>query len=50
MPMQYLVPSLRIVVAMGMDNKAALKERLDQLVQLEEDHFVVGFHQCIEKD
>ena len=42
--MEYLVPSLRIVAAIGMDDEGALEERLTQLVQLEEDRFVAGFH------
>ena len=35
---------------MGMDDEATLKGRIDQLIQLEEDHFVAIFHQHIEKD
>ena len=50
MPMEYIVPSLCIAVAMGMDDEVALEERLGQLVQLEEDCFVIGFHQRIKKD
>ena len=45
MRMEYIVPSLCIAEAIGMDNERALKEHLDQLVQLEEDRFVAGLHQ-----
>ena len=50
MPMEYIVPSLRIAATKGMDDEGALEERLAQLVQLEEDHFIARFHQCVEKD
>ena len=49
-PMEYIVPSLCIAAAMGMDDKATLEERVVQLIQLEEDRFIAGFHQRIEKD
>ena len=48
--MEYIIPSLCIAAATGMDDEAALEERLDQLVQLEEDWFIEGFHQRVEKD
>ena len=50
MPMEYIGPSLWIVATAGMDDEAALEEHLVQLVQLEEDRFVAGFHQRVEKD
>ena len=50
MPMEYIVPSLCIAVVMGLDNEVALEERVEQLVHLEEDQFIEGLHQCIEKD
>ena len=50
MPMEYIVSSLRITAAMRMDDEAPLEEGLDQLLQLEEDFFIVGFHQRVEKD
>ena len=34
----------------GMDNAEALEEHLAQLIHLEEDRFIVGFRQHIEKD
>ena len=35
---------------MGMADAEALEERIAQLIQLEEDHFVVGFHQQVVED
>ena len=49
-PMDYIVPSLRIATKIGMDDEGELEEFLAQLVQLEEDRFITGIHQCIEKD
>jgi hypothetical protein len=43
-PMEYLVPSLRIVAFTNMDDTSLVRERLAQLVELEEDRFIVGFH------
>ena len=43
MPMEYIVPSLCIAAATGMANEVALEEREIQLIQLEEDRFIVGF-------
>jgi transposase InsO family protein len=42
-PMEYLVPSLRIVAFTDMDDTGVVHERLAQLVELEEDIFIVGF-------
>jgi hypothetical protein len=44
-PMEYLVPSLRIAASIDMDDIGVVQERLVQLVELEEDIFIVGFHQ-----
>ena len=50
MPMEYIVPSLRIAAMMGMGDEATLEERVAQLIQLEEDRFIIVFHQHVEKD
>jgi hypothetical protein len=42
-PMEYLVPSLRIAAFTYMDDIGAVKERLVQLVELEEDRFISRF-------
>ena len=36
MPMEYIIPSLRIAVVTGMADRAALEERIAQLKELEE--------------
>jgi hypothetical protein len=46
-PMEYLVPSLRIVAFTDMDDTGVVKERLAQLVKMEEDKFILGFHQQV---
>ena len=49
MPMEYIVPNLCIAAVPGMDDEAALEERVAQLIQLEEDRFIASFHQRVEK-
>jgi transposase InsO family protein len=49
-PMEYLVPSLRIVSFTNMDGTDVVQERLTQLVELEEDRFIAGFHQQVQKE
>ena len=48
--LSFSTSGLRIAVATGMDEEATLEECVAQLIQLEEDRFTVGFHQCVEKD
>jgi hypothetical protein len=43
-PMEYLVPSLRIAAFIDMDDTGVVQERLAQMVEMEEDRFIVGFH------
>ena len=50
MPMEYIVPSLKIATLTDMADEETLNERLLNLVELEEDWFVVGFHQQVQKD
>ena len=45
MPIEYIVPSLCIVVLIGMMDHGALEERLAQLEELEEERSLAGFHQ-----
>lgn len=49
MPMEYIVPSLRIVAITCMSDREPLEERLVQLEELEEERFLVGFHQQAQK-
>ena len=48
--MEYLIPSLRIATFTEMDDTDTMKNRLAQLVELEENKFVVGFHQQVHKE
>ena len=48
-PMEYIVPRLRIVLITEMTNFIDVEEILSQLLQLEEECFVAGFHQSVEK-
>jgi hypothetical protein len=49
-PMEYLVASLRISGFTYMDDTSAVRERISQLVELEEDIFIAGFHQQVSKE
>ena len=48
MPMEYIMPSQRRAVLTSMMDCGALKERLAQLDELEEERFLVGFHQQVQ--
>ena len=43
MPMEYIVPSLRISAFTEMDDPNIMTERLRKILELEEDRFIVGF-------
>ena len=49
MPMEYILPSLRVAQITGMTDIATVEERLAQLLTLEEDRFIAGFHQTVQK-
>lgn len=49
MPMEYIIPTLRIGALIGMTDCDALEERLTQLEELEEEQFLAGFHQQVQK-
>jgi len=49
MSMEYIVPSLCITTFIGMMHRGALEERLVQLTKLEEDRFLAGLHQQVQK-
>ena len=49
-PMEYILPSLKIAVLTDMANEETMSGRLLNLVGLQEDRFVVGFHQQVQKD
>jgi len=45
MPMECIVPNLRIATLIEMADRVTLEERLAQIMELGEDCFLVGFHQ-----
>ena len=49
MLMEYIVSYLYIAALTGMTDHDALEERLAQLEELEEEWFLVGFHQQVQK-
>ena len=49
MPMEYIIPSLRIAQIIEMADIDTMNERLAQLLALEEDRFIAGFHQKVQK-
>jgi hypothetical protein len=49
-PLEFLVPSLRIATITNMTEKGAEQERLNQLMIMEEDRILVGFHQEVQKE
>ena len=49
-PMEYLVPSLIIAMFMGMDDINVVQDKLAKLIELEEDKFIAGFHQQVQKE
>jgi hypothetical protein len=49
-PIKYLVPGLRIASFTDMDDLGTVQERLAYLAELEEDIFIVGFHQQVQKE
>jgi hypothetical protein len=49
-PMEYLVPILRITAFTDMDDTGVVQDRLAQLVKLEEHGFIAKFHQHVQKE
>jgi len=47
MPMESILPSLGIAAITEISDIGSIEEILTQLVQLEEDQFIVGFHQQV---
>jgi len=50
MPMEYIVPSLKIATLTDMADEETINERLLNLLELEEDMFVARFHQQVKKN
>ena len=49
MPMEYIILSLRVAAIIEMRDVDVVEERLLQLIHLEEERFIAGFHQNVEK-
>jgi hypothetical protein len=49
-PLNYLIPSLCIAIIRDMTKNGATQERLAQLMELEEDIIMEGFHQEVHKE
>ena len=49
MPMEYVVPSLRIAMLTDMADEETVNERLLHLVGLDKDRFTARFHQKVQK-
>ena len=50
MPMEYIVPNLKIATLTDLADEEIVEERLLHLLDLEEDRFVAGFHQQVQKN
>jgi hypothetical protein len=48
-PLEFLVPSLRVATITNMTERGTIQERLSQLMELEEDMILAGFHQEVQK-
>jgi len=48
--MDFIMPSLCIAMITDLLDSGTIEEIFSQLVYLEEDHFVVGFHQQVQKE
>jgi hypothetical protein len=48
-PLQFLAHSLRIAAITNMTERGAVQERLSQLMLMEEDRIIAGFHQELQK-
>ena len=48
MPMEYIVPNLKIATLTNLVDEETVEKRLLHLIELEEDIFVAGFHQQVQ--
>jgi hypothetical protein len=49
MPMEFIAPSLHIIMSRELIDSSAVEKRMLELVELEEDRFIAGFHQQVQK-
>jgi hypothetical protein len=48
-PLEFVVPSLRVETITNMTERGAVQERLIQLMEMEEERILAGFHQEVQK-
>jgi hypothetical protein len=48
-PLEFQVPSLRVAIITNMTKRGVVQERLNQLMEMEEDRILAGFHQEVQK-
>jgi hypothetical protein len=48
-PLEFSVPSLRVEIITNMTGRGTVHERLNQLMEMEEDKILAGFHQEVQK-
>ena len=48
-PLEFSVPSLFVATIENMKKRGTIKERLNQLMEMEEDRILAGFHQEVHK-
>lgn len=49
MPLEYVIPSLRVTAFTNITDPDAVQERLAALIEHDEDRFLAGFHQHVHK-
>jgi hypothetical protein len=49
MPMYFIVPSLHFVAMIDLTDSGIVEEIISHLLVLEEDQFIAGFHQQVQK-
>jgi len=49
MPAEFIVPSLQVATITNMVETNTMQRRLDQLMEINEDRFIISFHQRVQK-
>jgi hypothetical protein len=44
-PLEFMVPNLRVATITNMKKRGAIQKRLSQVMEMEEDRILAGFHQ-----
>jgi hypothetical protein len=48
-PLEFLVPSLRVAVITNMTEQGTVQDKLNQMMIMEEDMILAGYHQQVQK-